>query len=473
MTDPLDYLLFFSSDILHIYLGRPDKYEVEFHRYGGRIRLADLYFDKIQGSELFEAQKIDVRFAFRERPDGELAIAALVPDLAQTGAIEQKRWHCFRIGPDIFRDYMDPDFYEWTRVHLEGEWTTYRSPIHVIGDALESINAITQVFVDKKLFRVDKGHLLRLVPPLSNHTHAYQDAHRELYRYTLDAIDKLCLKDLNEKRGFSVPNLDEMRGFVALKHSFPLVKDTLISALKKTAKQRGFSVHSPRSKPEPFPAFRTFFSDLEQLALGLNALLCSLEVAFSLGRNRARALAHLPPHECMDDTETCPRVKSRTVTSVELGVLTNANGVKSDVLVLAFDDGSSVGLAMTGNVADFLAAYPMDASSLTVKIRLLEDELFSEIDIDEAQTTSLVAAEIPQKIQGQKITHCNICEATGEYSVLPHRFLLKTHLKSGAAFVLEPTWNIGHLFDASGYISAALEPKDLHLQFLYHWIPVM
>ena len=473
MTNPLDYLTFFSSDILHIYLGRPDRYEVEFHNYGGRIQLAYPYFEKIKDSEQFNAQNIDVHFAFRERPDGELAIAAFVPDLVQTGIKEREKWYCFRIDPGVFGDYTDPYFYEWTRVHLKGKWPTQTSPIQDIEDALESINAIAEVLVGQKLFRIDSGDLLRLVPPLANHTHAYQDAHRELYRYTLDAIDKLCLKELNEKRGFSVHNLDEMRGFVALKHSFPLVEDSLTPSFEKIAKQRGLSVHSPRPKPEPFPAFRTFFSDLEQLALGLKALLCSLEVAFSLGRNRARALAHLPPHECMDDTETCSRVKSRTVTSVELGVLTNANGVKSDVLVLAFDDGSSVGLAMTGNVADFLAAYPMDASSLTVKIRLLEDELFSEVDIDEAQTTSLVAAEIPQKIQGQKITHCNICEATGEYSVLPHRFLLKIHLKSGAAFVLEPTWNIGHLFDASGYISAALEPKDLHLQFLYHWIPVM
>jgi len=83
---PPNIVSFFSAEILAVYSNQPDKYTVETDYFSGEVQ-------KSGDKSIFS-----VRFGFRTRKDGDLAVAVFMPDLKNCSPDERKKWNGFALG---------------------------------------------------------------------------------------------------------------------------------------------------------------------------------------------------------------------------------------------------------------------------------------------------------------------------------------------------------------------------------------
>jgi len=370
----------------------------------------------------------------------------------------------------LFRDIRrgvwgveDPEFDEWVNVYIRGQWASKPSPIREIEEKFLAINALTNVSIGKRLFKVDRGDLKRLVYPLANTTHAYEDAHRELYRYTIDALEKDCLRELNKRLSEPISGLDGMRATTAIEKIFPSLGSTLIPVFKKISDTRGNSVHQRRAPPQPWPAYKTFLQDLEELSKGLECLLYLLESLLGLGRIKALALEMLPPHECTE-CNMCGVVRGKKIRDIG-HLFIDDDASKKDALKLALDDGTEKYIVTTGEISQFLTSGY--ASDLVMGFSILDH--VSKAIVDEQYTEILVLQGALPKAQGKRIRGCRLCPVVQDAEVLPKRSLLFIDFDDGSSLVLEATWNLGTEV-RDGQVPADSR-EEVHLQYIPHWIP--
>ncbi len=436
--------------------------------YGGRIRT-------LQGPSVapgdggWEREHgIDIRFSFRERKSGELALVVYSPDLKKTSESERRKFHGFEVDEAEFEGIVDPQFEAWVGPQLEGRWSSKTSPTKRLEEKVKAINSITRILVKKRLFNFSEDDLRRLVYPFVNTSHAYEDAHRELYRYFIDGINKACIKDLNEARSCDI-KVDELRPHKALAKSFPITKCRLVPTLNKISTERAKSVHNQRGSAKHFPAYCKFFSDLEELANGLEDLLMALEADFSLGRKRALALVSFPIHECKPAPWFSEALIGKKVTGVEIRVLGGSDNLLRDVLVLSLNDGSTVGISVNGDVHSFLAKSPRYSRDLLLVFELLTAESLKSVEIRPELSESLMLTGTFSQIENRQIVDCSVCEVKEESELLPLRQLLKLEVEDGSTYVLEPTWNLGDRIE--GGLVKVDDDKSMHLELIPYWIP--
>ena len=72
---------YFSTDILAAYRNQSHKYKLWTDYFEGKLSIRDDYYTRLPGSER-AASYINIRFGFRGQRNGELAVAAWLPDLA-------------------------------------------------------------------------------------------------------------------------------------------------------------------------------------------------------------------------------------------------------------------------------------------------------------------------------------------------------------------------------------------------------
>ena len=457
-------LRYFDTGILNVHLARPDRYEVSMGFYGGEITLSEERYHGLEEQGLLDKENIRVRFTLRQRKNLELALAVFAPDLEeQTGENERKKWTCFEISEKEFEGVEDPEFDEWVNVYIRGQWASKPSPIRELEEKFLAINALTNVSVGKRLFKVDGGDLKRIVYPLANTTHAYEDAHRELYRYTIDSLEKDCLRELNKRLSEPISGLDGMRSTTAIEKIFPSLNSTLIPVFKRTSGARGNSVHQKRAPPQPCPAYKTFLQDLDELSKGLECLLCLLESLLGLGRNKALALEKLPPHEC-PEYNMCEVVRGKKIRDIGY-LFIEDDASRRDALKLVLDDGTEKYIVTTGDVSQFLTAGY--ASDLFIEFSIL-DRVDKAI-VDEQYLGVLVAQGSLFKPLGKRISGCRSCLVKEDAEVLPRGSLFFIDLDNGSSLVLVSTWNLGSEV-RDGRVPADLR-KKVHLQYLPLWIP--
>ncbi|WP_287417776.1 hypothetical protein [Oceanithermus sp.] len=459
-------LRYFDAGILNVHLARPDRYEVTMGFYGGEITLSEERHHDLEERGLLDKENIRVRFALRQRYNLELALAVFAPDLEElTGENERIKWTCFEISEEEFEGVEDPEFDEWVNVYIRGQWASKPSPIWKLQEKFLTVSALTNVSIGRRLFNVERGDLKRIVYPLTNTTHAYEDAHRELYRYTIDALEKDCLRELNKRLSEPISGLDGMRATTAIEKIFPSLNSTLIPVFKRISDARGNSVHQKRVPPQPFPAYKTFLRDLEELSKGLECLLCLLESLLGLGRNKAKALEMLPPHECTEDN-LCEAVLGKKI--MDGGhLIVEEDAPKRDALKLVLDDGTEKYIVTTGDVSQFLTTGC--TSDLFIGFSVL-DRVGKAI-VDKQYTEILVLQGALPKAQGKRIRGCRLCPVVEDTEVLPKRSLLFIDFDDGSSLVLEATWNLGTEV-RDGRVSADLRNRDkVKLQYNPHWIP--
>ena len=471
--NPLDLLRFFRSEILYVYLGRPDKYSIEFGLHGGHIK-------STEGAP--PENLINLRFAFRELPDGELAIAAYIPDLMEnTAASERLKWGCFELPPSAFFGSSDPNFEEWLSVYFKGNWASETPPLQQIVRGVEWANAITKTVAGYDIFSFRHDELTTIHFPFTNHTHAYQDAHRELYRYMFDGINKHCIQKLNDMRKNPIPKLDEMSGFKAIKHSFPSLNNSLVPALDKIGRQRSLSTHGNRPAAVKFEAYKHFLLDLQSLAKGLEDLVSALEHEFGISRQRALALAALPKHSNAPHSNPEANVLSKYfghgIDACIVCVIKKNGEATRDALVIQFIDGSQIAISFSADVAGFLRKEAPKSTDLDANFAILDSRGLKQANIEcENELMGIFIAQgIIQNCAGRKIVNFHFCDVEEESEFLPRRQLLFLDLEDGSSIVIEPTWNLGHKVTDDGVVDLSdqsLAPEDIHLQINLRYIPI-
>ena len=111
---------FFEQSVLTSYLVAPDKFTITTDNFEGRVAVTDA-----NAGEMIQAGKrdyIDVHFGYRTLCNGDLAIAAYLPDLVERSPAHVDRWRGFHLEHPDWLTESDDRFDQWVRRYLEASW---------------------------------------------------------------------------------------------------------------------------------------------------------------------------------------------------------------------------------------------------------------------------------------------------------------------------------------------------------------
>jgi hypothetical protein len=346
---------FFDQQALASYRNEADKYKLKTDHFEGRLEKSDTNTSN---------DRLNIRFGYRTRTNSDLALAVFLPDLQAASPNHQNRWIGFLLEDSDLADAPDPRFEMWTARYLDGSWNVDNGPLYSIKNTIEVINALCNEVVGKPLFKYPDNPTLHF--PAAQNTHAYQDAHRELYGYVIDGLDKDTISLIGAHTGVPL-NLKNDNTLKAIKRVLPvLVNSDFERALDTISGQRRLAGHGVRPTAQPFQAFEQFTSDLEAVVQGLKELLTVLETALGMNgetsRKRQEAKAYLPridrPPEPHYSITQLPAIKGKTVERVEFGIREPIEGVhQSEAMILHFTDGSSLGIDTGSNATNVAENY--------------------------------------------------------------------------------------------------------------------
>lgn len=344
---------FFDQQALASYRNESDKYTLKTDHFEGRLEKSDTN----QSSD-----RLDIRFGYRTRINGDPALAVFLPDLDEVSANHQARWLGFLLQDSDLADKPDPRFEMWKDRYLEGSWEVENGPLYHVEDTIQTINALCNEVVGKPLFEFSTNPILHF--PAAQNTHAYQNAHKELYGYVIDGLDKATISLIGVHTSAHL-NLSNENTLKAIKKVLPaLVNSEFERALDTISRERRLAGHKVRPAAQSFQAFEQFTVDLEALVQGLKELLTVLEAALGMdskiARKRQGAKAYLPridrPPMAHYSIAQLPAIQGKTVARVEFGFREPIEGVhQSEAIILHFTDGSSLGID-TGSNASNLAS---------------------------------------------------------------------------------------------------------------------
>ncbi|QNI32038.1 hypothetical protein H7849_24015 [Alloacidobacterium dinghuense] len=354
---PAKHLLgYFDQQALAPYHNEPEKYLIETDAFEGRLTVTSSYYKELEEADRTD-EWLDLRFGYRALASGELAVVLWLPDLRKATK-HQQRWLGFHLQAPIWTLESDERFLKWVMRYLEGSWDIDNGPRHHLSETLKTINGLTNEMVGIPLYKhvIDES----LGFPIAENTHRYQDAHRTLYGYLIDGIDKDCLARLGAYAGTPI-NLASDKTITAVTKLLPQLgkPSKFIKATSLVSTQRRIAAHAVRPKAERFPAFSAFTEDLALCVDALKELLGALEsllrVNGILARNRNEAKARLPRidkqvHHFASILEAS-QMAGKTVQKVESGIREEIAGLHgSDVLLIHFTDGSILGIDTGSNV---------------------------------------------------------------------------------------------------------------------------
>ena len=126
-----------------------------------------------------------VRFGKRRSESGSTMVTAILHDLAEMPAPEQRHWHSHEVEPTGFaRD--DTDFIRYVARTFEGEFVEYDDPIRKILDLVEEADKIV---ADTPMFSHKANPYLAY--PVSNTKKDFVDSWSELYKVVgVDSLNK-------------------------------------------------------------------------------------------------------------------------------------------------------------------------------------------------------------------------------------------------------------------------------------------
>ena len=353
---------YFSLEILAVYQNHSDKYVVDTDNFEGHITLTDSFAQQVWENEQRADEAIDVMFGYRTLRCGDLAVAAYLPDLDRKSSGHIKRWMGFSLENPDWPDGSDERFDRWVQRYLEGSWEVENGPRFHIDDVIKTINALTFETLGLALFKVAEAPVPNF--PLGQNSHRYQDAHKELYGYLIDGLNKECIAKIAAQSGETI-NVNSDRTVKALKKAVTLRVDSpLWSVYDKISEERGLSAHGIREPAVPFTAFEEFDQDLRSAVLALRDLLSCLETQLGVNGESARARhdsrAYMPsierPPEANYSICQIGDAVGKTIKNVEYGLRSSHEGVhESEAILLYFTDGSVLGIdtgSNAGNVSD-------------------------------------------------------------------------------------------------------------------------
>jgi hypothetical protein len=106
-------LAYFDQQMLAAYRNESDKWQVETDFFDGPVTVTKDYYDGLD-EVAREAYYVDVRFGFRTLVNGDLAVAAWLPDLIDKSKGHLDRWRGFVIDSPQWA-FEDERFELWKR----------------------------------------------------------------------------------------------------------------------------------------------------------------------------------------------------------------------------------------------------------------------------------------------------------------------------------------------------------------------
>jgi len=358
----LSLLGYFDQQVLAAYRNEPHKYSIESDYFEGSLSVTNEYYIELEAAGRTN-ESVSIGFGYRTLQDGNLAIVAWLPDLIEKSKSHIERWAAFRLkNPEWKKTEHDERFSNWLRRYVEGSWDIDNGPLFYLGETIKTVNGLTSELVRVPLYRHEIEQTLGF--PSAENTHRYQDAHKALYGYFIDGLDKKCIVALGATLG-RTPHVGSKKTIEAITEVFPGLKTSpsFLTAVNLVSEQRRLASHGVRPKPKAFSAFSKFTEDLSLCLKSVKELLVMIQNEFGVNgedaRKRHEAKEWLPvidrPSSPNFSIVGASRMEGKTVEKVEFGFREEREGVHaSEAIIVYVTDGSIMGLA-TGSNAGNLA----------------------------------------------------------------------------------------------------------------------
>jgi hypothetical protein len=347
---------YFDTQVLAAYRNEPHKYAIKSDYFSGELEITAEYYRELEHSGR-RGESVDIRFGYRTRKDGNLAIVAWLPDLFEKSKSHIDRWAAFQLKNPEWTTEYDERFTNWVRRYLEGNWEVDNGPSYYLAETIKVINGFTSELVGIPLYKHQPDETLSY--PAAENTHRYQDSHKELYGYLIDGLDKACISQLAARLGKNI-KVGDKTTVQALKQVFPDLETSPAfgRGMSLVSEQRRLSSHGVRPPTTNFQAFSQFTKDLSLCLEGIKEVLAILEREFRMSGEQAykrhQAKTSLPkivePAQGHFSIVQASRMVGKTVAKVEYGFREHLENVhESEVLIIYFTDGSTMSIETGSN----------------------------------------------------------------------------------------------------------------------------
>ena len=471
---------FFEADVLNLYASHPDKYELDTDFFEGVLETTEAYFYQLKSSGKLD-EYISIRFGYHSKTDETLCIAVFLPDLVKAPEIERRKWRPFIVEKSLLSQ-EDERFEMWYDRYIQGSFAVPIASRKRLSHIIKKINACCKTLADEPLYTKVPDKSIRY--PISQNSHAYENAHRNLYGFLVDSLSKKCLLNLAGIRNQTIPEAQNMRSRKLLQHVFNKLGEhsKLHILLSKVSRQRGNSSHDVRPAAIEYDAFGNFYRDIEGAAEAYEELLKLVESEFGVSADR-----ELKRHEAMNylpkivgavesHYSICEATKmaGKTVENVKFGMREAIEGEhQSEVLRVKFTDGETLAMDTKSNASGLERNAAMKPNEFHVNFMLKWVSAYSERKHE-------IMASLP-KIVGGVEPHYSICEATRmvgktvENVEFGKRKDIEEVHQSEVLCVEFTDGEILGLDTGSNALdferNAAMKPNEFHVDFMLTWVP--
>ena len=267
---PQEKVNFYSAEMLAVYASQPDKYSVETDYFSGTIKTADRYDQEIAANN--QNSILSIRFGFRTKVRGDLALAVWMPDLQRASEDEFAKWHGFFGQPDTLIERPDARFDMWVERYLNGRWGVENGAIARTREQVLNLNSLTVSAVGKPLFK--SSDLPGVCFPIAQNNHKYHDAHSELYMVLIDGLNKDAMKALGERLAVPLKGAANRKPLKLLEELFP---NSSLKGLYVISRNRRLAAHGERPAAQGLDAFERFNADLNGVIEALRGIASDLQ----------------------------------------------------------------------------------------------------------------------------------------------------------------------------------------------------
>ena len=474
---------FFEADVLNLYVSHSDTYELDTDYFEGVLKTTEAYFYQLESSGRLD-EYISIRFGYHSKKDDTLCIAVYLPDLAKAPEIERRKWRPFIVEKSLLSQ-KDKRFEMWCDRYIRGDFNVQSGPRKQLGNVIEKINVCCKTLVCKPLYTEVPNKSVHY--PISQNSHAYEDAHKNLYGFLIDSLSKECLLAFANLRHKTIPQAQEMKPTTLLRHVFDEFgkQSKLHTLLSKISEQRGKSGHGVRPPAIKLDAFGDFYCDLETTTKVYEELLGLIESEFSVSSDhelkRHEAMNYLPrivggvePHYSICEAT---RMAGKTVENVEFGMREDREDIEgvhqSEVLRVKFTDGEILAMDTKSNASGLERNAAMKPNEFHVNFMLKWVSAYSERKHE-------IMASLPRIVGGVE-PHYSICEATRmvgktvenvefgkrkDIEEVHQSEVLRVKFTDGEILGLDTGSNALD-FERN----AAMKPNEFHVDFMLTWVP--
>ena len=371
---------FFEVDVLSYYENNPHKYELDADDFEGVLKTTDTHYYKLESCGMLNEDITQIRFGYHSRKDGTLCIAVYLPDLVKVSEKERAKWCAFKVEKSLLAT-DDERFKRWYDRYIKGSFDVESGPRKRLARIIEKINACCKTLVSEPLYTAVPDKSVRY--PSSQNTHAYEDAHKNLYGFLIDSLSKTCLLAFASLRNQIIPEAQNMRSKILLRHVFnELGKNSKLHTLLSTvSNQRRKASHGDRPEARESDAFGDFYRDLEDATEAYEELLGLIESEFSVSAiqelERHEIMNHLPKIDKNKTIESnysiceAKLMEGKTIEKVWFGMREDIEGEhQSEVLYLQFTDGDVLAMETGSNASDLERNPAMKPDSIAVDFLL-------------------------------------------------------------------------------------------------------